>query len=63
MNPLITIAVFAAALAALARWLGRQEDEGNFDPQAPASAAQPGLRRFFDYSGSGWPRDGARQDV
>ena len=62
MNPLIIIAVFAAALAALARWLGRQEDEGNFDPQAPSSAAQPGLRRLFDYSESGWTRDGVRQD-
>ncbi len=60
MNPLLPIAAFAAGMGILARRLRQREAEGDFDVPS-SSAAQPGLRRFFDYSDAGWRRDGERQ--
>jgi hypothetical protein len=60
MHPLVLIAAFAAAVAVMNRLLRRREAQGDFDV-GPSAAAQPGLRRFFDYSEGGWRRDGVRQ--
>lgn len=55
------VVAFVGMLVALAVWFRRRERAGDFDPQAPSSAATPGLRRFFDYSEDGFRNDGSRQ--
>lgn len=54
------VSAFAGGMVAVNRLLRAREDDGSFDV-AGASSAQPGLRRFFDFSTDGWRRDGVRQ--
>lgn len=61
MLTIIAILVFAAVMTAVNVWLRRRERSGDFDPQAPSSAARPGLRWLFDYGPEGFGRDGSRQ--
>lgn len=61
MDIVLGIAVFALLMAAVNLALRRMERDGNFDPQAPSSAARPGLRWLFDYGAQGFGRDGIRQ--
>lgn len=60
MGGWFVVVAFAAGVAALGRVLKRHEQDGAFDVD-PGAASSPGLRRFFDYRGSGWSGDGARQ--
>lgn len=53
MGIIITILLFAAAMAVLNLLLRRREGQGDFDPQAPSSAARPGMRLFFDFRETG----------
>lgn len=57
---ILAVAGFAIGMHAMNRYLRAREVSGDFDV-APSTAAQPGLRRFFDYSPSGWSGDGRRQ--
>lgn len=61
MYGLLALAGFAAAMATINWMLRRKERSGDFDPQAPSSAARPGIRRFFDFSSEGWRRYGVNQ--
>jgi hypothetical protein len=61
MSPLVVIGGVAAGAWVLNRVLRHREEQGDFDPQVPSSAATPGLRRFLDYSDGGWRHDGSRQ--
>ena len=61
MYALLAIAGFAAVMAIIGRVLRTKERAGDFDPQAPSSAARPGVRRFFDLSREGWRGDGVNQ--
>lgn len=53
MGIIVTILLFAAAMAVLNLLLRRREREGGFDSQAPSSAARPGMRLFFDFHETG----------
>lgn len=60
MGYLLGSALFVAAMAALSRWLRREEADGSFDA-GPSSVSQPGLRRLFDFGRGGWSEDGVNQ--
>lgn len=61
MDGLLIIAGVAVLMFVLNRLLRRAEASGSFDPQAPSSAARPGLRTLFDFGSEGFGRDGSRQ--
>lgn len=61
MGGLSIILVVAVVMYVVNRLLRRAEDSGSFDPQAPSSAARPGLRTLFDYGPEGFGKDGSRQ--
>ncbi len=61
MYGILAFAGFAVVLAIINRMLRSRDRTGDFDPQAPSSAARPGLRRFFDFSSEGWRGDGVNQ--
>ena len=60
MGYFLAVAGFVAVMAALSRWLRREEADGAFDPGA-SSVSQPGLRRLFDFGRGGWSQDGVNQ--
>lgn len=61
MGVILTIAGFAAVMAAVSAWLRRRDRQGDFDPQSPSTAARPGVRWLLDYGPDGFGRDGSRQ--